>query len=58
MAQLMQMRRRIKTIETIKKVTNAMRLIAMSGIQSLKAKKLPSMAIRKPSNSSSIRLKR
>lgn len=38
MAQLMQMRRRIKTIETIKKVTNAMRLIAMSGHTKLKSK--------------------
>ncbi len=38
MAELMQMRNRIKTIETIKKVTNAMRLIAMSGHSKLKGK--------------------
>jgi len=36
----MQMRRRIKTIETIKKVTNAMRLIAMSGHSKLKGKEI------------------
>lgn len=40
MAELMQMRRRIKTIETIKKVTNAMRLIAMSGHSKLKGKEV------------------
>lgn len=40
MAQLMQMRRRIKTIETIKKVTNAMRLIAMSGHSKLKSREI------------------
>lgn len=36
MSQLIQMRRRIKTIETIHKITNAMRLIAMSGHSKLK----------------------
>ena len=38
MSQLIQMRRRIKTIETIRKITNAMRLIAMSGHSRLKHK--------------------
>lgn len=38
MSQLIQMRRRIKTIETIHKITNAMRLIAMSGHSRLKHK--------------------
>lgn len=38
MSQLIQMRRRIKTIETIRKITNAMRLIAMSGHSRLKRK--------------------
>jgi F-type H+-transporting ATPase subunit gamma len=38
MSQLIQMRRRIKTIETIRKITNAMRLIAMSGHSKLKRK--------------------
>lgn len=38
MSQLIQMRRRIKTIETIHKITNAMRLIAMSGHTRLKHK--------------------
>ena len=38
MSQLIQMRRRIKTIETIHKITNAMRLIAMSGHSRLKKK--------------------
>jgi F-type H+-transporting ATPase subunit gamma len=36
MSQLIQMRRRIATIETIHKITNAMRLIAMSGHTRLK----------------------
>lgn len=40
MALLIQMRRRIHTIETIKKVTNAMRLIAMSGHSNLKIKEI------------------
>lgn len=40
MALLIQMRRRIHTIETIKKVTNAMRLIAMSGHSNLKNKEV------------------
>jgi F-type H+-transporting ATPase subunit gamma len=39
MAQLIQMRRRIKAIETIKKITHAMRLIAMSTHLRLRAKK-------------------
>lgn len=39
MAQLVNMRQRIKTIETIKKVTNAMRLISMSSHNQLKNKK-------------------
>lgn len=38
MAQLIQMRQRIRTIETIKKVTHAMRLIAMSSHGRLKQK--------------------
>jgi F-type H+-transporting ATPase subunit gamma len=38
MSQLIQMRRRIATIETIHKITNAMRLIAMSGHSRLKHK--------------------
>lgn len=38
MSQLIQMRRRIKTIETLQKITNAMRLIAMSGHARLKRK--------------------
>lgn len=38
MSQLIQMRRRIKVIETIAKITNAMRLIAMSGHARLKHK--------------------
>ena len=38
MSQLIQMRRRIHTIETIHKITNAMRLIAMSGHTRLKHK--------------------
>lgn len=38
MSQLIQMRRRIKVIETISKITNAMRLIAMSGHARLKHK--------------------
>jgi F-type H+-transporting ATPase subunit gamma len=38
MAQLIQMRRRIKTLETFKKIFNAMRLIAMSGHAKLKNK--------------------
>lgn len=38
MSQLIQMRRRIHTIETIRKITNAMRLIAMSGHSRLKHK--------------------
>jgi F-type H+-transporting ATPase subunit gamma len=38
MSQLIQMRRRIQTIETIHKITNAMRLIAMSGHTRLKHK--------------------
>lgn len=40
MSQLIQMRRRIKTIETIRKITNAMRLIAMSGHSRLKHKEV------------------
>jgi len=39
MAQLVQMRQRIKTIETIKKVTNAMRLISMSSHTKMQAKR-------------------
>lgn len=39
MAQLIQMRQRIKAIETIKKITHAMRLIAMSTNLRLRAKK-------------------
>lgn len=39
MAQLIQMRQRIKAIETIKKITHAMRLIAMSTHLRLRAKK-------------------
>jgi F-type H+-transporting ATPase subunit gamma len=38
MAQLIQMRRRIQTLETFKKIFNAMRLIAMSGHAKLKNK--------------------
>lgn len=38
MSQLIQMRRRIKTIETLRKITNSMRLIAMSGHARLKRK--------------------
>lgn len=38
MSQLMQMRQRMKTIETIQKITHAMRLIAMSSHTRLKAK--------------------
>lgn len=38
MSQLIQMRRRITTIETLRKITNAMRLIAMSGHARLKRK--------------------
>ncbi len=38
MAQLIQMRQRIKAIETIKKITHAMRLIAMSNHNRLKGK--------------------
>lgn len=40
MSQLMQMRQRIKTIETIEKITHAMRLIAMSSHTRLKSKQL------------------
>jgi len=40
MALLMQLRRRLKTITTIKKITNAMRLISMSGHARLKGKEL------------------
>ena len=39
MAQLIQMRQRIKAIETIKKITHAMRLIAMSTHLRLRTKK-------------------
>lgn len=39
MAQLVQMRQRIKAIETIKKVTNAMRLISMSSHTKMQAKR-------------------
>ena len=38
MARLIQMRQRIKAIETIKKVTHAMRLISMSNHSRLKNK--------------------
>lgn len=38
MAQLIQMRQRIKAIESIKKITHAMRLVAMSGHSKLKYK--------------------
>lgn len=41
MAQLIQMRQRIKAIETIKKITHAMRLIAMSTHSRLKSKEDP-----------------
>ena len=40
MAQLIQMRQRIKAIETIKKITHAMRLIAMSTHLRLRSKKI------------------
>ena len=39
MAQLIQMRQRIKTVETIKKITHAMRLIAMAAHGHLKQKR-------------------
>ena len=38
MSQLIQMRHRIKAIETIRKITHAMRLISMSMHSRLKAK--------------------
>lgn len=41
MAQLIQMRQRIKAIETIKKITHAMRLISMSNHSRLKGKEYP-----------------
>ena len=41
MAQLIQMRQRIKAIDTIKKITHAMRLISMSNHSRLKGKGVP-----------------
>ncbi len=41
MAQLIQLRQRIKAIETIKKITHAMRLISMSNHSRLKSKQEP-----------------
>src|SRR5438477_12588314 len=41
MSQLIQMRNRIKTIETIKKITHAMRLISMSAHAHMKVQQEP-----------------